>query len=107
LSPFSPSISVAPTWSRGHPGNDSFHFIFLILDSIFLIVIVGGRVQLGPLGTAAINRPIVPAPGDFGDGEIGGMIGRGNLSTRRKPAPMLFCPPRTLAAVVGSQRLTA
>jgi hypothetical protein len=41
---------------------------------------------LGPLGTAATNRPIVPAPGDY-DGEIGGMIGRGNQSTRRKPAP--------------------
>jgi hypothetical protein len=30
---------------------------------------------LGPLGTAATNRPIVPAPGDYDDGEIGGMIG--------------------------------
>jgi hypothetical protein len=39
---------------------------------------VGGGVQLNPLGTAASNRPIVPAPGDYDDGEIGGMIGRGN-----------------------------
>jgi hypothetical protein len=31
---------------------------------------------LGPLGTAATNRPIVAAPGDYDDGEIGGMIGR-------------------------------
>jgi hypothetical protein len=75
----------------------------------------GGGVQLGPLGTAATNRPIVPAPGDFDDGEIGGMIGRGNRSTRRKPAPVQLCPPqtahaartRTLAAAVGNQRLTA
>jgi hypothetical protein len=37
---------------------------------------VGGGVQLGPLGTAATNRPIVPYPGDYDDGEIGGMIGR-------------------------------
>jgi hypothetical protein len=45
---------------------------------IFLIGIVGGGVQLGPLGTAATNRPIVLAPGDYDDGEIGGMmIGRG------------------------------
>jgi hypothetical protein len=28
----------------------------------------GGGVQLGPLGTAATNRPIVPAPGDYDDG---------------------------------------
>jgi hypothetical protein len=28
-------------------------------------LIVGGGVQLGPLGTAATNRPIVPTPGDY------------------------------------------
>jgi hypothetical protein len=80
----------------------------------FLIGIVGGGIQ-GPLGTAATNRPIVPAPGDYDDGETGGMIGRGNRSTRRKPAPVPLCPPqtphaaltRTRAAAVGSQRLTA
>jgi hypothetical protein len=55
---------------------------------------------------------------DEGDcGEIGGMkIGKGNRSTRRKPAPAPLCPPqilldqtraRTQAAAVGSQRLTA
>jgi hypothetical protein len=44
----------------------------------FLIGIVGGGVQLGPLGTATTNMPIVPALGDYDDGEIGGMIGRGN-----------------------------
>jgi hypothetical protein len=38
---------------------------------IFLIGIVGGGVQFGPLGTAATNRPIVQAPGDYDDGEIG------------------------------------
>jgi hypothetical protein len=27
---------------------------------------------LGPLGAAAPYRPIVPAPGDYDDGEIGG-----------------------------------
>jgi hypothetical protein len=70
---------------------------------------------LGPLGTAATNRPIVPASGDYDDGEIGGMIGRGNRRTRKKPAPVPRCPPqtthvartRTRAAAVGSQRLTA
>jgi hypothetical protein len=76
---------------------------------------VGGGVQLGPFGTAATYRPIVPAPDDYDDGEIGGMIGRGNRSTRRKPPPVPICPPqtphaartRTWAAAVGSQRLTA
>jgi hypothetical protein len=77
---------------------------------------VGDGVQLGPLGTAATNGPIVPAPSDYDDGEIGGtMIGRGNLSTRRKAAPVPLCPPqislatqtRNRAAAVGSQRLTA
>jgi hypothetical protein len=75
---------------------------------------VGGGIQ-GPLGTTATNRRIVPAPGDYDDAEIGGMmIGRGNRSTRRKPAPVPLRPPqtshaartRTRAAAVGSQRLT-
>jgi hypothetical protein len=74
---------------------------------------VGGGVQLGPLGTAATNRPIVPAPGDYDHGEIGGMIiGRGNRNIRRKPGPGPLCLPqtphaartRTRAAAVGSQR---
>jgi hypothetical protein len=76
---------------------------------------MGDGVQLGPLGTAATNRPIVPVPGDYDDGEIGDMIGRGNRSTRRKPDPVPLRPPqtphatrtRTWAAAVGSQRLTA
>jgi hypothetical protein len=55
---------------------------------------MGGEVQLGPLGTASTNMPIVPALGDYDDGEIGGMIGRGNRSTRRKPVPMTLCPPQ-------------
>jgi hypothetical protein len=75
------------------------------------IGIVKSGVQLDPLGTAVI----VPAMVDYDDGEIGGMIGRGNRSTRRKPAPVLLCPPqnphaartRTRAAALGSQRLTA
>jgi hypothetical protein len=69
-----------------------------ILDfsNFFLIGIVGGGVQLGPLGTAATNRPIVPALGDYDDGEIGGiMISRGNQSTRRKPIAVPLCPPQT------------
>jgi hypothetical protein len=44
---------------------------------------------LAPLGSAATNRPIVPAPRDHDDGEIGGMIGK------------------EWAATVGSKRLTA
>jgi hypothetical protein len=38
----------------------------------------GGGVQLGPNGTAATKRPIVPAPAGYDEGETGGMIGRGN-----------------------------
>jgi hypothetical protein len=54
---------------------------------------------LGPLGTAATNMPTVPSPGDYEYGEFGGMmIGRGNLSTMRKPAPVPFCPTQTLHA---------
>jgi hypothetical protein len=54
---------------------------------------------------------------DDGCGAVGGMrIGKGNWSTRRKPAPVPLCPPqiphdltwaRTWAAAVGSRWLTA
>jgi hypothetical protein len=61
-------------------------------------------------------RPIVPAQGDYDDGEIDGMmIGKVNLSILRKPAPVSLYPPQiphatrmqTQAATVGSRRLTA
>jgi hypothetical protein len=92
-----------------------FSHRWLWSDLLFLISIVGGGVQLGPLGTAATIRPIVPAPGDYDDGETGGMIGSGNRSTGRKPSPVPLCPlqtphaarTRTRAAAVGSQRLNA
>jgi hypothetical protein len=62
---------------------------------LFLTRLVGGEVQMGPLGTAATDWPIVLAPGDYDDGEFGEMkIGRGNRSTRRKPAPAPLCPPQ-------------
>jgi hypothetical protein len=49
---------------------------------------------LGPLGTSATEWPIVPATGDCDDAEFGGMkIGRGNRSTRRKPAPAPLYQP--------------
>jgi hypothetical protein len=58
---------------------------------------------LGPLATTATNRPIVPAPGDYDDGETGGMmIGKENPSTRRKPYPVPLCPPQTPRAYPDS-----
>jgi hypothetical protein len=55
---------------------------------------------LGHLGTAATNRPVVPTPGDYDDGEFGGlMIGKGNRSTPRKPASLPLCPPEIPHAV--------
>jgi hypothetical protein len=72
---------------------------------------------MGPLGTSATEWPIVPASDDYDDGEFDGMmVGIGNRTTRRTPAPAPLCPPQipldqtrapTRAAAVGSQRLTA
>jgi hypothetical protein len=68
----------------------------------------GGGVQLGPLGTAAINRPIVPAPGDYDYGEIGRIIiGRVKQSTWRKPAPVPLYPPQTPHAARTRTRAAA
>jgi hypothetical protein len=82
----------------------------------FLNGMVGVGVQLGPLVTAATKRPIVPAPGDHDDGEIGGMMMAGEIEVLgENSAPMPLCPPqtphaartRTRAAAVGSRWLTA
>jgi hypothetical protein len=77
----------------------------------------GGGVHTGSTWHVGHFRPIVPAPGDCEEGEFGGIkIGRGNGSSRRKPAPAPLCPPqmpldqtwaRNRAAAVGSLRLTA
>jgi hypothetical protein len=86
--------------------------------SLFLAIIIFIGVRLSPIGTAAtISVLCQPQMIDDGDcGAVGGMnIGRGNRSTRRKPAPMPLCPPqiphgltraRTRATAVGSQRVT-
>jgi hypothetical protein len=65
----------------------------------------------------ALRSPMAycASPSDYDDGEVGGMIGRSNRSTRRKPAAVPLCPPQTphaarkgtRAAAVRSQRLTA
>jgi hypothetical protein len=60
-----------------------------------ILRLVGVGVHLGPLGTSATSWPILRTPGDYEDGEFGGMmIGKGNRSTRRKPAPVPLCPPQ-------------
>jgi hypothetical protein len=68
----------------------------------------GGMI---PFGTSATIWPIVPVPD-----EDDVMSGRGNRSTKRKPAPVPLCPPQiphaltraqTRAVTVGSQQLAA
>jgi hypothetical protein len=61
------------------------------LTASFFFSVSWGGVRLSPLGRSATNWPIVPSPDD----ECGTMrIGKGNRSTRRKPAPMPLCPPQ-------------
>jgi hypothetical protein len=48
----------------------------------------GGWRPIGSTRHCGHQWPIVPAPSDYDDGEIGGMIGRGNRSTWIKPAPV-------------------
>jgi hypothetical protein len=47
----------------------------------------GGVSKLGPLGTTAIYWPIVPARGDCGDGEFGGMNWHGKPKYSEKTCP--------------------
>jgi hypothetical protein len=88
-----------------------------LAESFFFLISLGG-VRLSPLGTSdTVGLLYQPRMIDDDYGAVSGMrIGRGNRSTRRKPAPVALCPPhiphdltwdRTRAAAVGSQRLTA
>jgi hypothetical protein len=77
---------------------------------------MAGDVHTGSTWNVGHFWPIVPTPGDFENGEFDGIkIGRGNRSTRRKPAPAPLCPPevpldetraRSRGAAVGNWRLT-
>jgi hypothetical protein len=81
-------------------------YIASIIGCLFFFLIrrLGGGVHLGSLGTAATNGPIVPTPGDYDDGEIGGMmIDKGNLSTWRKPAPVPLGQPQNPHALPGHE----
>jgi hypothetical protein len=83
---------------RGTTNHHRTH-VYICMYVFFLIGIVGGGVQLGPLGTAATNRLIVPAPGDYDDGEIGGMIGREGKPKYSEKT----CPSATLCIRGGPQ----
>jgi hypothetical protein len=53
-----------------------------------------------------LNQPaVLYGPGDYEDGEVGGMngFGMGNRSTRRKPAPTPLCPPQIPLARPGRE----
>jgi hypothetical protein len=85
---------------------------------VFIILILSG-VRLSPLGTAVTTGLLYQHQRiDYDDcGAIGGMkIGSGNLSIRRKPAPVPLCPPqiphdltraRTRTAAMGIRWVTA
>jgi hypothetical protein len=65
--------------------------------SLVSFLVSWGGVRLSPLGTSTtvglLYQPRMIDGDDYG--AVGGMrIGRGNRSTRRKPAPVPLCPPQ-------------
>jgi hypothetical protein len=97
--------------------RDVYHSTVIWYLVLSFLVSLGG-VRLNPLGTSAtVGLLYQPRMIDDDYGAVDGMrIGRGNRSTRRKPAPVPLCPPQiphyltwdqTRAAEVRSQRLTA
>jgi hypothetical protein len=86
------------------------------VNSTFLISLDG--VRLSPFDMSPIFRQLhQPRMIDDDErGAIGGMIGKGNRSTERKPVPLPLCPrlishdlnwDRTQTVAVGSRYLTA
>jgi hypothetical protein len=68
--------------------HETFHFI-----SVTRCRTVGRTPWTGD---SSLQGLCVSTPRDCEDGEVGGMngFGRGNWSTRRKPAPTPLCPPQ-------------
>jgi hypothetical protein len=64
--------------------------------ALFVFLVSLGGVRLSPLGTSAtVDLLYRPRMIDNDYGAVGGMrIGRGNRSTRRKPAPVPLRPPQ-------------
>jgi hypothetical protein len=97
----------------------SFAFDKIANIFFFSIWIVGGGVHIGcSRDTAAMYWPIEPVPGDFEDGEVGGMKcgwqGKPKYSEKTCPDatlsttnPTCQTRARIRAAAVGSLRLTA
>jgi hypothetical protein len=98
---------------------DYYYYIIWVCSIIsftFLVSLHGGRQPAWNVGHCLAYCTI---PGWWimmSVETVGGMVGRGNRSTRSKPASVPFCPPqiphgltraRTLASAVESQRLTA
>jgi hypothetical protein len=72
--------------------------------SFLLVRMVGDGVQLGKLDTSATDWPIVPAPGDYENGELGEMMtGKGNRNTLRKPTPVPLRPPQLPHDLTGRE----
>jgi hypothetical protein len=88
----------------------------LVMWSSFIPLFGGSRAEFifTEATTGLLHQPRMKMD-DYKSGAIGGMIGRRNRSSRRKPAPVPLCSPqishdptraRTPAAAMGSRRLT-
>jgi hypothetical protein len=75
--------------SRTHP-------LVSYIPELFL----GGGAK-STITEATIYWRIVPASDEFGT--VGGMLGRWNRSTRRKPSPVPLCPPQILCDLIRAR----
>jgi hypothetical protein len=85
-------VAVSIVWNVTPYSLVDAHRSYVLLACFFFFNLCGGT-----LGTAAttglLYQPRMICDGDCG--KIGGIkTGRGNRSTRRKPAPALLCPPQ-------------
>jgi hypothetical protein len=85
-------LSRTRQWTSSSPPPQT-----LSISNLFFFLVSLSGVRLSPLGTSAtVGLLYQPRMIDDDYGAVGGIRnGRGNRSTRRKPAPVPLCPSQT------------
>jgi hypothetical protein len=82
--------------------RENYLWLFSRISTNFFLIRMGVVEYKWMHSARRLIALIVPTPADYEDGEFRGMmIGRGNRSTRSKPAPVPLCPTQIPQYMTG------